>query len=127
MFVHLLQTFIPAQIKKFWANDSNKENLQEISKCAFRTNQQIIKLSGYMSNENDSSKCIQINNGFTNERAGLDNHIEGADMGTILRIAKLVESRLEKVVVVLKILIWACNFIVRRIANTNIFRKITRT
>ena len=48
-------------------------------------------------------------------------------MGTILRIAKLVESRLEKVVVVLKILIWAYNFIVKRIANTNIFRKVTRT
>ena len=53
-----------------------------------------------MSNKNDSSKCIQIINGVTNERPDLDNHIEEADMRIIPHIAKSIESRLKNVVVV---------------------------
>ena len=77
-------------MKRFWASDSNKESLQEISNFFFQNksverNRDII-LSGYLSNKNDSSKCIQIINGVTNERPGLDNHIEGADVRTIPHI-----------------------------------------
>ena len=53
-----------------------------------------------MSNKNDSSKCIQIINGVTNERPDLDNHIEEADMRIIPHIAKSIESGLKNVVVV---------------------------
>ena len=43
VFVNLQETsFIPEQIEKFWADDSNKENLQEISRRFFMTNQQIM-------------------------------------------------------------------------------------
>ena len=66
-----------------------------------KTNQQIIILSGYLSNKNDSSKCIQIINGVTNERPDLDDQIEEADIRIILHIAKSVESGLKNVVVVL--------------------------
>ena len=53
-----------------------------------------------MSNKNDSSKCIQIINGVTNERPDLDNHIEEADMRIIPYIVKSIESGLKNVVVV---------------------------
>ena len=53
-----------------------------------------------MSNKNDSSKCIKIINGVTNERPDLDNHNEGADMRIIPHIAKSIESGLKNVVVV---------------------------
>ena len=35
-------TITPVQIEMFWANDSNKENLQEVSRTFFRANQQNI-------------------------------------------------------------------------------------
>ena len=57
-------------------------------------------LSGYLSNKNDSSKCIQIINGVTNERPDLDNHIEEAHMRIIPYIAKTIELGLKNVVVV---------------------------
>ena len=90
--------------RKFWADDSHKENLQEISRRFFHNksadhNVDII-LSGYLSNKNDSSKCIQIINGVTNERPDLDNHIEEADMRIIPHVAKSIESGLKNVVVV---------------------------
>ena len=47
-------------------------------------------------NRNDSSKCLQINNGVTNQRQGLDNHIEEAYMIIIPHISKSVESGLKK-------------------------------
>ena len=53
-----------------------------------------------MPNKNDSSKCIQIINGVTNERPDLDNHIEEADMRIIPHIVKSIESGLKNVVVV---------------------------
>ena len=53
-----------------------------------------------MSNKNDSSKCIQIINGVTNERPDLDNHREEADMKIIPHVAKSMESGLKNVVVV---------------------------
>ena len=53
-----------------------------------------------MSNKNDSSKCIQIINGVTNERPDLDDHIEGADIRIISHIAKSIESGLKNAVVV---------------------------
>ena len=53
-----------------------------------------------MSNKNDSSKCIQIINGVTNERPDLDNHIEEAHMRIIPYIAKTIELGLKNVVVV---------------------------
>ena len=43
MFVNLQETsFIPEQIEKIWADDSNKENIQEISRRFFKTNRQIM-------------------------------------------------------------------------------------
>ena len=53
-----------------------------------------------MSNKNDSSKCIQIINGVTNERPDLDNHIEEADMRIKRHSANSIESGLKNVVVV---------------------------
>ena len=96
MFVNLQETsFIPEQIEK---------NLQEISRRFFHSksadhNVDII-LSGYLSSKKDSSKCIQIINGVTNERLDLDNHIEEADMRIKRHIAKSFESGLKNVVVV---------------------------
>ena len=92
-------SFIPEQIKKLWAGDSNKENFKKFQDVFFIINQQII-LNGYLSNKNDSSKCIQIINGVTNERPDLDNHIEEADMRIIPYIVKSIESGLKNVVVV---------------------------
>ena len=92
-------SFIPEQIKKLWAGDSNKEIFKKFQDVFFIINQQII-LNGYLSNKNDSSKCIQIINGVTNERPDLDNHIEEADMRIIPHIAKSTESGLKNVVVV---------------------------
>ena len=96
MLVNLQETsFIPEQIEK---------NLQEISRRFFHSksadhNVDII-LSGYLSNKNDSSKCIQIINGVTNERPDLDNHIEEADMRIKRHSANSIESGLKNVVVV---------------------------
>ena len=92
-------SFIPEQIKKLWAGDSNKEIFKKFQDVFFIINQQII-LNGYLSNKNDSSKCIQIINGVTNERPDLDNHIEEADMRIIPYIVKSIESGLKNVVVV---------------------------
>ena len=90
--------------RKLWADDSHKENLQEISRRFFHNksadhNVDII-LSGYLSNKNDSSKCIQIINGVNNERPDLDNHIEEAITRIIPHVAKSIESGLKNVVVV---------------------------
>ena len=98
-------SFIAEQIEKFWADDSNKGNLQEISRRIFHDksadhNREMI-LSGYLSNKKISSKCIEIINGVTNDRPDLDNHMEEADMRIIPDIAKSTESGLKKVVVVL--------------------------
>ena len=96
MLVNLQETsFIPEQIEK---------NLQEISRRFFHSkstdhNVDII-LSGYLSNKNDSSKCIQIINGVTNERPDLDNHIEEADMRIKRHSANSIESGLKNVIVV---------------------------
>ena len=92
-------SFIPEQIKKLWAGDSNKEIFKKFQDVFFIINQQII-LNGYLSNKNDSSKCIQIINGVTNERPDLDNHIEEAHMRIIPYIAKTIELGLKNVVVV---------------------------
>ena len=88
-------SFVLEQIEKCWADDLNKENLQEMSRHYFHNksadhNVDII-LSGYLSNINDSFKCIQILNVATNERPDLDNHIEEADMRIIPHIAKSIE------------------------------------
>lgn len=77
------------QIENFWANDSEKENLQEVSRFFFQN-----RLTEQ--NRNDSSKCLQINNGVTNQRQDLDNHIEEAYMIIIPHISKSVESGLKK-------------------------------
>lgn len=77
------------QIENFWANDSEKENLQEVSRFFFQN-----RLTEH--NRNDSSKCLQINNGVTNQRQDLDNHIEEAYMIIIPHISKSVESGLKK-------------------------------
>ena len=53
-----------------------------------------------MSNKKNSSKCIEIIIGVTNERPDLDNHIEAADMRIIPHIAKSIESGLKNVVAV---------------------------
>ena len=101
--VNLQETsFILEQMETFWADGSNKENLQEMSRHYFHNksaghNVDII-LSGYLSNKNDSFKCIQITNVVTNERPDLDNHIEEADMRIIPHIAKSIESGLKNVV-----------------------------
>ena len=92
-------SFIPEQIKKLWAGESNKEIFKKFQDVFFIINQQII-LNGYLSNKNDSSKCIQIINGVTNERPDLDNHIEEAHMRIIPYIAKTIELGLKNVVVV---------------------------
>ena len=92
-------SFIPEQIKKLWAGELNKEIFKKFQDVFFIINQQII-LNGYLSNKNDSSKCIQIINGVTNERPDLDNHIEEADMRIIPYIVKSIESGLKNVVVV---------------------------
>ena len=103
--VNLQETsFILEQMETFWADGSNKENLQEMSRHYFHNksaghNVDII-LSGYLSNKNDSFKCIQITNVVTNERPDLDNHIEEADMRIIPYIVKSIESGLKNVVVV---------------------------
>ena len=92
-------SFIPEQIKKLWAGDSNKEIFKKFQDVFFIISQQII-LNGYLSNKNDSSKCIQIINGVTNERPDLDNHIEEAHMRIIPYIAKTIELGLKNLVVV---------------------------
>ena len=103
--VNLQETsFILEQMETFWADGSNKENLQEMSRHYFHNksaghNVDII-LSGYLSNKNDSFKCIQITNVVTNERPDLDNHIEEADMRIKRHIANSIESGLKNVVVV---------------------------
>ena len=53
-----------------------------------------------MSNKNDSSKCIQIINGVTNERPDLDNHMGEAHMRIIPYIAKTIELGFKNVFVV---------------------------
>ena len=95
-FVNLQETsFVPEQIEMFWADDSNKENLQKTSRRFFHNksadhNVDII-LSGYLSNKNNSVKLIKIINGVTSERPDLDNHIEEADVRIIPGIAKSIE------------------------------------
>lgn len=63
------------QTEKFWADDSNKENLQDVSWIFFQSklaeDNVDIPLSGYLSNRHDSSKCINKINGVTNERPDL--------------------------------------------------------
>ena len=95
-FVNLQETsFVPEQIEMFWADDSNKENLQKTSRRFLHNksadhNVDII-LSGYLSNKNNSVKLIKIINGVTSERPDLDNHIEEADVRVIPGIAKSIE------------------------------------
>ena len=95
-FVNLQETsFVPEQIEMFWADDSNKENLQKTSRRFLHNksadhNVDII-LSGYLSNKNNSVKLIKIVNGVTSERPDLDNHIEEADVRIIPGIAKSIE------------------------------------
>ena len=91
-------SFIPEQIESFGLAIQTKKTFKKFQDVFSIINQEIL-LNGYLSNKNDSSKCIQIINGVTTERPDLDNHIEEARMRIIPHIAKTIELGLKNVVV----------------------------
>ena len=73
------ESHIPVQIAKFWANNSNKENLQKLAKEFFINksieNQINAVLSGCLSdNEDHCFKAVEVRDEFVFDRADLDRH-----------------------------------------------------
>ena len=76
-------------MKKFWACDRNKENLQLISRSFFienaSENSKCLTLSGIIGDSNTCNdiQCIQYKDGITSNKESLDKPIEEADLRII--------------------------------------------
>ena len=99
------ESHIPVQIEKFWANNSNKENLQKLAKEFFINksieNQINAVLSGCLSdNEDGCLKAVEVRDEFVFDRADLDIDIEEADLRIIPHVSKLVSRNFTNIVVI---------------------------
>lgn len=76
------------QMERFWTDDTNKENLQEITtKCFEKKSLGNYFLSVYLSNKNNNTKCVQIINGFIRERPDLGTDIKKVHLTIIPHFA----------------------------------------
>ena len=99
------ESHIPVQIEKFWANNSNKENLQKLAKEFFINksieNQINAVLSGCLSdNEDHPFKTVEVRDEFVFDRADLDIDIEEADLRIIPHVSKSVSRNFTNIVVI---------------------------
>ena len=99
------ESHIPVQIEKFWANNSNKENLQKLAKEFFINksieNQINTVLSGCLSdNEDHCFKAVEVRDEFVLDTADLDIDIEEADLRIIPHVSKSVSLNFTNIVVI---------------------------
>ena len=99
------ESHIPAQIEKFWENNSNKENLQKLAKefCINKSieNQINAVLSGCLSdNEDRCLKAVEVRDEFVFDRADLDIDIEEADLRIIPHVSKSFSRNFTNIVVI---------------------------
>ena len=99
------ESHIPVQIGKFWANNSNNENLQKLAKEFFINNsienQRNAVLSGCLSyNEDRCLKAVEVRDEFVFNRADLDVDIEEPDLRIISHVSKSVSRNFTNIVVI---------------------------
>ena len=79
------KSYMPSQMKKFWAYDRNKENLQ------------LISLSFFIENASENSTCLTLN-GITSNTDNLDKPIEEADQRIISHTEDSIDSKNTRIV-----------------------------
>ena len=95
---------IPSQIEKFCACDTNKENLQLISRSFFTEkaseNKKRLALSHIIGDSDTCNgiQCIQYKDGITSNKENLDKSIEEAGLRIILHIEDSIQSKNTRIV-----------------------------
>ena len=102
-FVNLRSTTaIPVQMDRFWACGSNKEALQRLSREFFtecsKKSSCLLVLSGYVSDNEGVTPCIELHQGYPQRCTELDSNIEEADSRIIPHIEKAIMRGVQKVI-----------------------------
>ena len=99
----LLESYLPAEVGRFWVSSKNKEELQILSREFFQEKAQeknhTIVLSGYVTDGGGMQDCVMLKAGIITPVENFQSSVEEADTRLIQHLIKAAKYKSEKVIV----------------------------